>query len=674
MHSPAPSPTGSAVNLLEMIASQEEIKTDVIINGVTSENGRTQYYISGVQKNKVHVPSRIPDPPAPESVRNVPPCACAIQQMFNENVNPSASKDNIPWTKDEGLCLGKKYRPDEPGAYSCKMYPSDKSCRRNPFAKDVAKMRKKKEEEGENGREKVETIEVAAQQTRVSEKKVTEKKRDRFIPDPDYPAYDDPWNISRTAPSEKVLETDYEKSLKLTPAALPAVPSPSRTQKKHKDISSTNKEPKKLQSREEVTIDEEVSRKIPSKSPRKVQGERIKERKNAEDKKKKKSAYISSKSTTIDKKGVKLPSKISKSAATRETRKLRTKLSAKCNCIKLSNCRHARSTRRQKSDKIDKARKREFAKRDRKKNVTDEADELDDRKREMTRLKNMLKSIGKVFDDVQPAVLPEERLTTSRLGPEEKSEEIGDSSVPINEEEDRRAAGKGPCGWRTRSEQELPAKKTVAYLCEPDYPLETVAIRPGGRPCQCRENRSKKKILMYNVSGLVDEKRDGRRAKKREVRKTKLEEENRIIDGVFYFTPPVSPRRSDEYVPEYELLQSPYDMCVNEAANESSKLIEKYSGPKSLVEKIRKKPKSCSCGAHTDTIAKEDGITDQKKEIEEARQKLMDSKSPEERWAIALKDKGLTDYLIESKDNSPCWTPCAKYKRSVRSVTLKIKS
>jgi DNA polymerase II small subunit/DNA polymerase delta subunit B len=146
------------------------------------------------------------------------------------------------------------------------------------------------------------------------------------------------------------------------------------------------------------------------------------------------------------------------------------------------------------------------------------------------------------------------------------------------------------------------------------------------------------------------------------VKKPKLEEENRVIDGVVYITPPPSPRRSDEYVPEYDLLDSPYDMCIGETTDERLKLIEKYSGPKSLVEKIRKKPESCNC-----TDMKKDSLH-YKNDIEEARRKLIESKSPEERWKVALKDAALMDHFIRCKDNAPCWTPCKKFARSIRLV------
>ncbi|XP_018364710.1 PREDICTED: uncharacterized protein LOC108762272 [Trachymyrmex cornetzi] len=281
----------------------------------------------------------------------------------------------------------------------------------------------------------------------------------------------------------------------------------------------------------------------------------------------------------------------------------------------------------------------------------------------MARLKNMFKPFAGILGDIQPAVLPEKLLATSQRIPEKKTEKI-DFSATGNKEEIRRTK-KEPCGWRTKSEQELPAKKTVAYLCEPDYPLETMAVRPGGRPCQCRENRNKKKILTYNVSGLVEKKRDERRASRK-----KLKEKNRIIDGVLYVTPPISPRRSDEYVPEYDLLESPYDMCVSKAMDKRLKLIEKHSGSKNLVEKIRKKSNSCNCC--NNVVIKEDYFIDQKKDLEETRKKFMESKSPEERWKTALKDAALTDYFTQRDNNIPCWTTCKKIAQSYRPRRLKV--
>lgn len=645
LHSPAPSPTGSEVNLLEMVASQDEIKTNIIVNGITNVNGKTQYCISGVQKEKIHVPSRIPHAPSPQTIslqpRNVPPCACAIRQIFNKDISFSASKDDTLWTKDEGLCMGKKYRPNESGAYSCKMYPGDESCKRNPFKK---LMKIKEQEEGEKGEERTELTEIE-KPIQVLEKKTPEKK-DRFILDPNYPAYDDPWNIARTAPSAKELVTDYEKSLKLTPRSLPAVSSPLKTQDRQKDAFFSNKLKKS-----DKEIGQEISFKVSSKSskmPMKgVQEKKTRKKKHTEKmSKKQKNVQVSSKKITADARSVRLLNEVSKFRAVDKTEKKRLTL------IQVDKL-----AKQYQSNKSDKARKNAL-KRIRKKVITNGADQIDGRKQEMERLKTMMKTYTKILGNVQPAILPWEQPST--VGPEEK---LDDTSM---DEEESRRISKEPCGWRTKSEQKLPAKKTLVYLCEPNYPLETVAVRSGGRPCRCRENRSKKKILMYNVSGLVDEKKDKRRVKKASGR-TKLEVENRIIDGVTYFTPPVSPRRSDEYVPEYDLLESPYDICVGEAANINSKLFDKHSGPKNIVEKIQKS-EPCNCSNRTDKIGitKEGDI--QKKEIEEARQKLMESKSPEEKVKIALKDAALMEYFIQPKYDTSCRTSYRKNKRRVKLV------
>lgn len=607
MHSPGPSPTGSPINLLEENASQDEIKTN-IIDGIAYENGKIQYCISGIQKEKI--PSRVSAVPSvPQPVRNIPPCACAIQQMINNDVSPSTSKDDVPWTKDKGLCPGKKYRPDEPGAYSCKMYPSDKTCRRNPFMREIVQIKNKKreKEEKEKGKEKAEIVDVVKNEIQIPKKKVIEKK---FIPDPDYSAYN-PWDISRTAPS--AVETDYETSLKLTSPTLPATPTPLRLQERKKDILS-----KELTKAKNNTVDKKTNKKNPKIS--------LKSSKNIEEKR--------------DLKNTKRRDKPSKNITAKNKSKLANKM-FNSSPIKKTQKDQIKSPNRsiKRSKRIDEAVR----------NYDFPYGSEESRRQEMTRLKNMFKFSAGVPDDTQSAVLPKEL-------PEEQKKETDEDL--IEEEAD---IEKRPCGWRTKSEQELPAKKTLVYLCEPDYPLETMPVRPGGRPCHCRENRSKKKILMYNVSGMVEKKIGGMR-----VKKPQLEEENRVIDGVIYVTPPPSPRRSDEYVPEYDLFDSPYDTCIGETTDERLKFIEKYSGPESLVEKIQKKPKSCNC---TDDVKKDS--PDQKNDIEEARRKFIESKSPEERWRIALKDAALMDHFTQPKDNAPCWISCKKFARSIKLVRKK---
>ena len=142
MHSPAPSVAESMVNLLEVVASHDNVTKNLLINGITNEDGQTIYYISGVTTDTEHVPKEIIERTIPKSVKNIPPCACTIEKIFNEGLDQEPSDDNIPNSKD-GLCCGKKYRPENGPAYTCKQYPEDKSCRQNPFKKKLEKMGKK---------------------------------------------------------------------------------------------------------------------------------------------------------------------------------------------------------------------------------------------------------------------------------------------------------------------------------------------------------------------------------------------------------------------------------------------------------------------------------------------------------------------------------------------------
>jgi hypothetical protein len=105
---------------------------------------------------------------------------------------------------------------------------------------------------------------------------------------------------------------------------------------------------------------------------------------------------------------------------------------------------------------------------------------------------------------------------------------------------------------KTSSEEDLPVERTIAYLVPPKYPLCQIPVAEGKRPCKCRENRNNRKTLMYNIGGLIDAKKDP---------KDRTQENSlpRIIEGVTWLTPVPSIRRSDEYIPEYELYDSPYD-------------------------------------------------------------------------------------------------------------------
>ncbi|XP_036142414.1 uncharacterized protein LOC105835391 isoform X2 [Monomorium pharaonis] len=204
-----------AGSLINQVASEDKIKTNIIINEVTTEAEQIQNHIMGIQEDKIHVLQKFEPPASSISVRNIPSCLCAIQQMTDKGISLSVSKEDIPWTKEEGLCPGRKYRPNEAGAYSCKTYPGDKFCRHNPFIKEMMKMEREKIEKLEELKEKTEFIEAVKKETLVPKKNIFEKKTVKFNFDSDYPVYDDSWNISRTAPS-KVTKTDYETPLKLT--------------------------------------------------------------------------------------------------------------------------------------------------------------------------------------------------------------------------------------------------------------------------------------------------------------------------------------------------------------------------------------------------------------------------------------------------------------------------
>lgn len=151
MNSPAASPTESTENLAQFIPSHERIIKNKIISGVTNEKGEMNYYVSGVSKEVEHVPRKIiSQRTLGKRVRNVPPCGCAIEKMINEGILEITSDDNIPWTKGDQICIGRKYRPEEMGASSCQDYRNDKTCRRNPFKRKIDEQIRAKLREKEN--------------------------------------------------------------------------------------------------------------------------------------------------------------------------------------------------------------------------------------------------------------------------------------------------------------------------------------------------------------------------------------------------------------------------------------------------------------------------------------------------------------------------------------------
>ncbi|XP_012141013.2 uncharacterized protein LOC100882427 isoform X2 [Megachile rotundata] len=857
LHSPAPTPPESTTNLLEIIASEDVLTSNLVINGVTNEEGETQYFISGTREDVVRVPRRIVERPPPPPPRNVPPCVCAIQQIFNKDITPTLSQDNIPWTKQDGLCFGKKFRPDEAGAYSCKKYPGDKSCRRNPFRREIINQRQraeraKQEKEKDFSKKKMysiadfkpcgdehgmgicggpwgavhtltaeelaeeerlrkeilrgppcgtrpgravcegpfgkrisikpqkrieiedeipgeedldeEEIEEEEEEEKIKEppvkkekekkrqkecytspesiaakKQVMEKKVKKFIPDPTYPGYDDPWNVFRTAPSEKESETNFKELLKLSSPKPPATPVQSKvTLSESKYISSVSQKPisdsnikkdtskvvrksvpVKSKSSQEVVKKKSVStvkrgtqiemKKASKETLRSAKLDEKTDRKLAKPTKDKHDyRKISTKTMSVKhlKKGnhvrksskptvenPKLKSKREKPTAVKEASSVKFNIKTKKKEEMLESSKISKSKKSErklsnsgniKRSKVEKAKRlsnksivppnvarRETAKsfsekkrpikQDKRKDTQTIQHEDSDifRRNQIENLKSMLKSSDLYPYDVKPVDLPEE--PKAKCQPEYEYTETVDDSAKVDEDADKQLPSKGPCGWRTKSEQKLPTKKTLVHLTEPDYPPQTVPVRPGGKPCLCRENRAKKKILKYNIGGVLDKKKDDEGKKLFRKKKDEDDKQMQVIDGLIYYTPPPSPRRSDEYVPEYDLYKSPYDMCLTQRKDRGLKFIERYSRPQ--ISEGPKNQDSCGCNEFIDTYGIQTTIDQKNEEFDKIREEFVNAKPPKERWKLAVNDVGLIDYFTRCRDSMPCWLKCAQFNK-----------
>ncbi|KOX72762.1 hypothetical protein WN51_00702 [Melipona quadrifasciata] len=670
MHSPAPTPPESTMNLLEVIASEDVLTDNIIIK---------------------------PSPPRPP--RNVPPCVCAIQQMFSKGLSSNVSHDNIPWTKEEGLCFGKKFRPHEHSAYSCKKYPGDKSCRRNPFIHDINKLKRRieraKEEKTGETKEKKKMYSIAdfkpcgdehgmnicggpwgalhtltpeelAEQERLrkeilksppcgtkpgravcegpfgeripfkppeipiekeipgeedieEEEKEIEEEEALTKPPPvevkkkekkrDIKCYDDPWNIFRTAPSVKESETDFKKLLKLSSPRPPATPVPSKVIDEserstlHKDITKSD-----------IKRDRPIVKKISPTQKNSSHNPKYLEKQSEGSNSKKFSKQISS---------IKLPDK-PQNYMRNVTNYEINKQDKKGKNSKKLNPKFITSSdmKKKKINKRLSTRKRSI-KRDKKKNVHIDQDINPETayKNKIHELKNMMKSTNIYPYDIKPVEIPDNPPAKCQLEYEDLEPAI--NAVQIEEDTDAQPASKDPCGWKTKSEQQLPTKKTLVYLTDPDYPPETIPIRPGGKPCM------------------------------------------QVIDGVIYYTPPPSPRRSDEYVPEYDVSESPYDMCLTQRKDRNLKFLERYNTPK--ISEVPENKESCGCSEYIDTYGIQ-ATNENEKKVQllkelETRDKLISAKPPKERWNLALKDVGLIDYFTRCRDSLPCWLKCAKFNK-----------
>ena len=193
---------------------------------------------------------------------------------------------------------------------------------------------------------------------------------------------------------------------------------------------------------------------------------------------------------------------------------------------------------------------------------------------------------------------------------------------------------------------------------------------------------------MYNIGGLVGGKKEDTGAaiqkkllKKKKDDDDKDEKSKQMIDGAIYYTPPLSPRRSDEYVPEYDLYESPYDMCLSQRKDTNLKFLERHSDPIDEKSKLLKDTETCGCNEYVDTYGVQPTEEDNAKELaikelDDARRELMDSAAPKDRWKHALTDLGLIDYFSRCRDNMPCWLKCAKFNKvgcALRRPKLKLK-
>lgn len=462
--------------------------------------------------------------------------------------------------------------------------------------------------------------------------KVVEKKVEKFIPDPTYHGYDDPWNIFRTAPTEKESETDFKTLLKLSSPKPPATPVQSKILNETEKATS-EKNPKSDTKKENLKEIKKIflkgkKEKIPSESISQIEEKRDREKFKSEkvsksqslkkekisktisqidekhDREKFKSEKINKsqsskkekisisqitgkqsrekykseeKSETFDKKLIssvktkKMNDKVlqidmkkiktknqipSKSNNEREkvnnknknlsSLKYLEKQNEKSNPKKpisdkerslthddqfqqkIHNATNYKQDKKKKNtkksnhkpilaNKNKQIRKKKSNKqsnlksirRDKKKDIYIDQD-IDPEtayKNKIYELKNMLKSSELYPYDVKPVDIPEEPPAKCQLEydydiePEIDTQDEADADI-------LKLPSKGPCGWRTKSEQKLPTKKTLVYLSEPDYPPETLPVRPGGKPCICRENRAKKKILLYNIGGNIGGKKD----------------------------------------------------------------------------------------------------------------------------------------------------------------------
>ncbi|XP_012268991.2 uncharacterized protein LOC105693552 [Athalia rosae] len=798
LHSPAPSPEESTVNLLEVIASRETLQKKLVINGITNDNGETTYYISGVIQETERIPkTTVFHERPPKPLRNVPPCACTIEQMFNEKIIPSASGDNIPQTKKKGICFGRKYRPNESPAFTCKEYPDDKSCRRNPFdnklkrgipqetddssdgppgekkmftlpafspcgdedgmavcggpwgtknvtdpkvlaareaeAKELirsaaiaaSKARKaaaRKDEDDEDTEEEEdsddekrkklsprELAKIAKEEAAAKEKLRRSKlKRDKLCSErftdetdvidddktpankspPVYCDFDNPWNRMRTAPTVNPWENEYECSLKLTQPVSPSSEHESAKkgtlkitegtlklkkgndggedkknhdlrEKRDKNRSNDGENYKKEKDKVEIIYG---GKQVTTRPQESREADSKRNLSSGLDSKPKKATQETSRSHLSTKnKTLKVIDRDSgKSRAVKEDlgRKRKSlpdesepgKLRSKKPMIKndCGNGRHedwAKINKRLQPHKL--PRSKSNAKSEKLKSVQAT------RSSSPTRQPRSPNKIDEKSTDyiVRPAIIPTEQRLPCQRENMHLNEQLDDCECSHEKDQEGIDAvtdsSTGPFGWRTESQQKMPREKTLVYLTEPDNPVEMIKVRKGGRPCMCRENRNKKKILLYSIGGQVSVGK-GKRGMN----------QAQLIEGVTYVTPPQSQRNSSEYIPEYELFESPYKSCVRKQSDKKLKYLQKLSTPCGLRSLRDPNTEPCPCGLDVD--GKSEKTLFERNAIDSS---LSTSASKRKSWSAAIKDEGLIDYFANPQDSVPCWLKCAKFDK-----------
>ncbi|XP_008206836.1 uncharacterized protein LOC103316198 isoform X1 [Nasonia vitripennis] len=244
--------------------------------------------------------------------------------------------------------------------------------------------------------------------------------------------------------------------------------------------------------------------------------------------------------------------------------------------------------------------------------------------------------ISKPKDDVKvkKSVAAERKRKSSRKGITSDKETYGTTfKMPTKDairegtSIEKSSSDGGPYGYRTASEQALPIERTIAYLVDrhpPDYPAEEIPVRPGGRPCRCRENRNKRKTLLYGIGGLA--KTMGRNADETNAEK--------VIEGVCWLTPEPSIRRSDEYIPEYELYDSPYEKQV--------------------------------CGGAGKAAAVAGAGTEKEEENSEENSTIVMNSQEDDRardWENAFTDPYLTEFFTKTRESLPCWDKRTKLRK-----------